>query len=301
MGETRGGPRRRLRLLAAPLVVIAVGGGLTACGSSSTVQGRPPTTSVIVPGRSYRIHRARRVSVDIPTLGSRALAMTTPVSEAVCVEWARRVAAEYAVCVMAQDVAQRLTLIAAPPDLIEGALRMALDAAGTRTPRTSAVRRDRVDGSCRVRKAYVFDTSPEPAVHVAAIAVPNLCLGETLALRIVHRLRRNAEAPAARAALDRVVADEPRHVALGWETLDWLLELPAGESVRRAVERDLPGWVATLRDSFAGPCPQPHLAGLTPEDIAWGLASPDVQREIFEEVVEQDWKPRLGRRGFCLA
>ena len=92
--------------------------------------------------------------------------------------------------------------------------------------------------------AYAIGTSTHPAVHVAAVAVPNLCLGETLALRIAHRLRANATVPAACAALDRVVRDEPRHGALGWETLDWLLDTPTEAAVRDAVEDSLPTWVA---------------------------------------------------------
>jgi hypothetical protein len=145
--------------------------------------------------------------------------------------------------------------------------------------------------------AYIIDTSPEPAAHIAAVAVPNLCLGETLAVRIAHRLRSSAEVPLARIALDRVVGDEPRHAALGWETLDWLLGPPSGEAVREFIEGNLPRWVATLRDSFAGPYVEPHLVDLGADELVWGLASPQVQRAIFEETVERDWMPRLSRRG----
>jgi hypothetical protein len=50
MDEARGGPRRRLRALAAPLVIIAAGGSLAGCGSSHPVQGTPPTTASTVQG-----------------------------------------------------------------------------------------------------------------------------------------------------------------------------------------------------------------------------------------------------------
>jgi hypothetical protein len=130
--------------------------------------------------------------------------------------------------------------------------------------------------------------------------VPNLCLGETLALRIVHHLRGNAIEPRARAALDRVVRDEPRHAALGWETLDWLLDSPSEDAVRQNIETELPTWIMSLRDSFAGPNVEPHLLDLAPDDFDWGLASPDTHRAIFEQTLEKDWQPRLSRRGFQL-
>jgi hypothetical protein len=95
-----------------------------------------------------------------------------------------------------------------------------------------------------------------------------------------------------------VVLDEPRHAALGWETLDWLLGGPSGDVVREAVERELLGWLEMWRNSFAGPEVEPHLIDLESDDLIWGLASPDTQRAIFEQTFERDWVPRLARRGF---
>ena len=119
-------------------------------------------------------------------------------------------------------------------------------------------------------------------------------------MRIAHQLHANATAPPACAALDRVVRDEPRHAALGWETLDWLLDTPTEAAVRDAIEQSLPVWVAGLRDSFAGPQVEPHLLNVLPHDLAWGLATPQTQRAIFEETLERDWLPRLARRDLQL-
>ena len=225
--------------------------------------------------------------------------MADRASETVCVEWGRRVAAEYAVCLLAQDFAQRLTMFAAPPDLIEAALQMALDEL------EHARLAQRVCEAAGGEPVVTFDPaafavgrSSLPAVHIAVVAVPNLCLGETLALRIVHELRNNATVPLARAALDRVVRDEPRHAALGWETLDWLLGTPTEAVVREAIENELPAWLATFRDSFAGPQVEPHLLRLAPDDLDWGSASAETQQAIFEETIERDWRARLARRGF---
>ena len=223
-------------------------------------------------------------------------------SDAVRIEWQRRIATEYAVCAFAQEFARRLTMFGSPPELIERALVMALDE--LEHARGAVV----VAAAARAKGAVIFDpeefaveSALDPAVNIAVATVSSLCLGETLALRMVHELRENARVVEAQQALDRVIADEPRHAALGWETLDWLLGLPQGDVVGEVVERELPRWIATLRGSFAGPEPEPHLTDLTEDDLAWGLAPVDDYRVWFEETVERDWKPRLARRGFAIA
>jgi hypothetical protein len=227
--------------------------------------------------------------------------MTTSASDTVRLEWERRVAAEYAVCLLAQDFAQRLTVFAGPPELIEGALWMALDELEHARFAQRVCKAAGSGGAVTFQpQAFAVDASPDPIMHIAAIAVPNLCLGETLALRIVNRFNDNADVAVVCEALERVVGDEPRHVALGWATLDWLLELPTGGAVRDAIQRDLPRWFTSLRDSFAGPIVEPHLIEVAPADIAWGLASANVQREVFEETIQRDWIPRLARRGLQL-
>jgi hypothetical protein len=102
------------------------------------------------------------------------------------------------------------------------------------------------------------------------------------------------------AAIDRVLDDEPRHAALGWTTLDWLLDLPQGDDVGDLVERGLPGWVDAIRASFTGDRPEPHLVDVTDADRAWGVAPATEFKAIFETTVERDWTPRLARRGFTL-
>jgi hypothetical protein len=227
--------------------------------------------------------------------------VTRPASATVRTEWQNRVAAEYSVSLLAQDYAQRLTMFGAPPELIEQALNMALDELAH--ARHAAAVCDVADARGDIvfdPTSYAIESANEPAVHLVVVAMPNLCLGESLALRMVHRLRQNALVPEACAALDRVIADEPRHTALGWETLDWLLELPQADLVRESVVRELPRWLEILRGSFAGPHPQPHLTTVTEEDSAWGLAPVEDYRVVFDETVERDWKPRLARRGFAL-
>jgi hypothetical protein len=228
--------------------------------------------------------------------------VTPPASATVRTEWQNRVAAEYSVSLLAQDYAQRLTMFGAPPELIEQALHMALDELAHARHAAAVCEVAQARGDVVFDPAtYAIESASDAAVNVAVVAVPNLCLGESLALRMVHRLRENALVPEACAALDRVIADEPRHTALGWETLDWLLELPQADVVHDAVTRELPRWLDILRASFAGPHPRPHLATVSDEDCTWGLARIEDYRVVFDETMERDWKPRLARRGFALA
>src|SRR5262249_43948983 len=101
------------------------------------------------------------------------------------------------------------------------------------------------------------------------------------------------------AALDRIVRDEPRHAALGWETLDWLLASPHADEVHAYVTRRLPGWIAQLRRAYAGEAPLPHLTSLTEADRAWGTARADRVRAACDATVERDWLPRLAKRGLA--
>jgi hypothetical protein len=199
---------------------------------------------------------------------------------------------------LTQDFSRRLTQVGAPASLIEDALLMALDEL------EHAVLAQEVAEELGSLGAVPFDQdsfkvhrSDDPIVDLASVAVSNLCLGETLAVRVSHGLRNNATIQVAKSALDRVVSDEPRHAALGWHTLDWLLDGPEAATVRETVSANLNTWIADYRDAFAGTEPEPHLSDLGPADLAWGLATIEFHRETFETTLARDWAPRLARRG----
>jgi len=222
-------------------------------------------------------------------------------SEAARIDWPRRVATEYAVSAFAQDLALRLTMFGAPATFIEQALHMALDELAHATDAAA------VSAAAGATTTPVFDPATfayereaDPAFDIAVAVVPSLCLGEVLALRIIHHERAGAREPVVVAALDRVVHDEPRHAALGWQALDWLLDSPRGADVHAYVARRLPAWVEQLRRDYAGEAPLPHLAAVTDEDRAWGIAPVGEIHDIFHTTVERDWLPRLARRGFAL-
>ena len=226
-------------------------------------------------------------------------AIAPGITEAARVEWQRRVPTEYAVCSLAQDFARRLTQLGAPAHLIEQALVMALDEL------EHAVLAQGVLEAAGSPALVAFDPTSfksyraeDPLLDLTMMTVSNLCLGETLAVRVSHGLRANARVPVARGALERVVADEPSHAALGWQTLDWILGLPQVEEVAACIASNLGQWVSDYRDSFAGPNLLAHLVDLGEPDLAWGLATPDFHRETFERTLTGDWAPRLARRGF---
>ena len=228
--------------------------------------------------------------------------MTVRPSDAVRIDWQRRVAAEYAVSAFAQDLALRLTMFGAPADLIEQTLTMALDELAHATGAAEVAAKAGATGSSVFDPSdYLYETDADPALHIVVAAMPSLCLGETLALRIVRHMHAGARVPVARAALDRVVRDEPRHAALGWEMLDWLLDSSHGSAVRACVERELPRWSEQLHAGFAGEHPEPHLLDLTDDDRAWGLTPVDEVRTNYATTVERAWLPRLHRRGLVSA
>jgi hypothetical protein len=222
-------------------------------------------------------------------------------SLAIQVEWRRRVESEYAVSAFAQEFAHRLTMFGAPSELIEQALVMALDElAHARDAAAVAGAAGATGPATYDPQTFLREALDDPVIDLAVAAVPSLCLGETLALRLIRVVRDGARVPVVCDALDRVLHDEPRHAALGWTTLDWLLDLPCADAVRAAIEARLPIWVELLRTTYAGECPQPHLAALPSEARDWGLAPVEEYRAIFARTVERDWLPRLQRRGFSL-
>ncbi len=255
-------------------------------------------------GPSARRSRHHRAAVDVDitadrTVGVEHLVSLVRMSSAAAVEWQRRVAAEYAICWLSQEVAQRLTLIGAPPELIHDALVMALDELEhARLAATVAAALGVRQPSVFDPDAFIVEQAPTAAANLAVVIVPSLCLGETLAIRLNQLQYGKAEHVEARQALARAAADEPRHAALGWAILDLLLDNdPTGEA-RPTIAQRLPRWIASLRAMFDAEHALPHLTELAPADVAWGLADPEESEAAMTRVAEQAWQPRLARRGF---
>jgi hypothetical protein len=123
---------------------------------------------------------------------------------------------------------------------------------------------------------------------VAAAAVREGCIGETVAALVAEEARDAAEDPAARAALTVIAADEAEHAAMAWRLVAWAYRaggaevqeaiaaafaapvdaaeeaLPAGvdERVYRAHGRPLPGDVRAVMEAALADVIRPSAAAL---------------------------------------
>ena len=207
-------------------------------------------------------------------------------------EWIRRVEAEYRSAALTQHLTLWLFQIGASPDLIRQGLRIAEDEL------THAELSHRV-ASAAGAKMHALDRADlglvrkEPSLErdIARVCVQVFCLGETLAVRLFHALRKSCTHTAARAALDRILRDEVRHRDFGWALLGWLLEL--APSLGQWIERELPDMLAEQRASYQ--IDSPTVA--TPVERSWGLMSPSEYGEILESSYIRDHMPRFGELG----
>lgn len=225
--------------------------------------------------------------------------MTDAPSDRVRDEWRRRVEAEYRSAALTADLTSWLIRAGASPDLLTDGLAITGDeleharlshqvflaAGGTATP-------DIDESTLGLRR------SPAPLVDdLARAAVSVFCLGETIAVPLFSHLRAGCTEPVARAALDQIVRDEVRHRDFGWQLFGWLLELDAGERLRRLVVAELPAWFAELESAYgAGRSARLVAAGASPvddRDRAWGLAPASEYAEILERAIGRDFAPRF--------
>lgn len=226
--------------------------------------------------------------------------MVDGVSDAVRLQWARQVSAEYRSSALAQELTLWLTQLGASPDLISAGLRIAADeleharlshevltiAGGRAAPPLDranlAIRRGVHDGL-------------EERVLEAAVVI--FCLGETVAVPLFRHLRSGCEAVAPRGVLDQIVRDEPRHSSFGWDLLDWLLDGPCAGHEGRA-ERALHRGFAALERAYGDHGLAPG-AELSSHDRAWGLAPREEYASILRSTFERVWQPRFEAYGIA--
>ncbi len=224
--------------------------------------------------------------------------MADAASDAVRLQWARQVSAEYRSSALAQELTLWLTQLGASPDLIGAGLRIAADeleharlshevfaVAGGR----SAAPLDRAN--------LAIPRGPHDGLEqrVLEAGVVIFCLGETVAVPLFRHLRAGCDAAAPRAVLDQIVRDEPRHSSFGWDLLDWLLDGPC-EGQEHRVEAALGSGFAALERAY-GDHGLPAGAELSPQDRAWGLAPRNEYAEILRATFARVWHPRFEAYG----
>lgn len=218
--------------------------------------------------------------------------------DAIRAEWARRVEAEYRSAAWAAELLTWLIRAALSPDTLALTQRMVADElAHAELGRAVLLAAGGEPEAVYIpRDSLVLPHAPGLPEELRAllVAADLLCCGETVAVPLFAALREGASEPAAVAALDRVLRDEPAHSALGWILLDELLER-LGPLGRAWLAPQLPACLERLHRAYG------HSGGTcTPTQRAWGLMAPVEYSRVLVQAVEERLRPRFAARGLEL-
>jgi len=158
-------------------------------------------------------------------------AQRTALSEA----WARDGLLEHASVASFGRFAMELLAVGAPSDLLEMAHQAALDE--VRHARLTLGLASAYAGENIAPSPFPFGGRVEVSSHladIAARAVKEGCVGETLASVLAAEQLGQATDPAVRGVLSVIAEDEARHAELAWRVVAWAITVGGGE-VRRAV------------------------------------------------------------------
>ncbi|MFN3197388.1 MAG: ferritin-like domain-containing protein [Bradymonadia bacterium] len=221
---------------------------------------------------------------------------TPPASERVQVEWARRVEAEYRSSAITQHLTLWLTQIGASPDLIRAGLVIAEDELvhAEMSHQVLLNAGGALPGPLD-RQSLGLQARGGPLEHdVLRVVIDVFCLGETVAVPLFSALRAECTVPSARACLDRVLVDEVRHRAFGWDALTWLVEAhPQGDTFQSLAARILP----ELLTRVAGHYSDRGEPAMTDDECAWGLMHSSRYAEILQRTWRRDYQPRFAQLG----
>jgi hypothetical protein len=211
--------------------------------------------------------------------------------------WLYRITTEYVSGVYAQDHARRLTYVCASPDLIEAAFGVALDELHHSSLVAELCAEAGGPSAAPIDPALLALSNPDAVLTDLVVGtVQNFCIAETVATRAFRQVHPTTTVDAARAVLDVFVEDEPRHGALGWATLDWLLDSPWRDDVRRFIATELDGWIAMFDSAYTGTA----TYEVTANDRAWGLNDGRDTASTWRTTLTRDLKPRFAKRGFAI-
>ena len=210
-------------------------------------------------------------------------------------EWANRVHAEYRSAAITARVLHLSIAAGLPRELLNVAHRV-VDDELTHAELSHACLVDL--GGSDVPVGIEFDLLARlehkdgPLAELVDHVLQSFCLGETFAVPLFRQMRKHAQRPSARTALDRILADEAVHRAFGWHALDALLELdPSG--VRAYVGAHLPAAIDGYHDACAAHTDSPPL---TDAEAADGLLDGATYARIFHKAWKDDIQPRFRRR-----
>jgi hypothetical protein len=206
-------------------------------------------------------------------------------------EWLRRVEAEYTSAAHTQHLTHWLMQLGFPRELLEDGLAIVkdeLDHAALSAGVASAA--GGTEPPVLVEERLVLPRLRSDLREDALLATIELfCLGETVAVPLFKELRSECTEPLARDALDRILRDEVRHRAFGWDCLEYFLE--QSPELAALANAALPGLLTKVLRLY-GNVPLDEVA-IDPVARAWGLMPRALYRAILLEVVESEYVPRF--------
>lgn len=161
-------------------------------------------------------------------------------------QWLDDALAEHASIAAFTRVAAQLLALGAPPELLEGAHRAALDE--VRHARLCFTLASMYGGAWKAPGAIDIGAVREARCDLAAVAREALvegCLGEGTAAALARRAAARCEDPEVQRCLATVAEDEGRHEALAWSVLAWCLDR-GNDDVADAVAQALRAMPATV-------------------------------------------------------
>ena len=207
-------------------------------------------------------------------------------------EWRNRVCAEYNSANITTELVQGLIRLGAPVQLIDAALRIIRDELDH--ARLSFVVLQAIDKSHEcVEIPMVPPLREDMLQQVLRRTLENFCFGETLAVPLFHAMYREAKHPQAREALERILQDEARHRAFGWQVLDFLCTHYAKDT-RAYIVQDIPRCIYLFSKAYSAV--QKH-SPLRKDERELGLIDIEEYQRIWEQAYEKDIRARFEKRG----
>lgn len=225
-------------------------------------------------------------------------------SELVRAEWRERIAAEYTSAAVTNNLVQWLIQAGAPPDLLDLGLTIVGDelAHARLSHEVYTAAGGDAPPAIGSETLALVRTSEHLLDDILDVGLRVFCLGETVAVPLFVHLRARCTVEVARAALDRIVADEVRHREFGWDLLDWLQASPEAARLAVRARNQLPDWLAGLGRNYGdtNPAIRADAGVMADDDRAWGLAPAREYAQVFARAIERDLIPRFEARGFTL-
>lgn len=221
------------------------------------------------------------------------LSLLPPANDAVRREWTRRIEAEYRSSAQTQHLTLWLIQLGAPRELIDDGLRIVHDELDHAELSVEVCAEAGADTPPAIRQADLEIRGGQGPLEsrILEATIEVFCLGETVAVPLFRELRRHTIVPVARRALDRILVDEVRHKQFGWDLLDYLCDrFPALIDVGRQF---LPGAIDRLEKRYG----RFTENSLDEVERAWGLMAPRTYKEILEQTIAKEYRPRFGERG----